>query len=162
MVRVGLMALLLLVAGCSAGDGSEPSETTGASEELQVMSISSEEPGQGPQRPRAVLAPSASTLSEAIGANVPESGSGTYLAAYWGEKPTGGYTMSVRSARLEGDRVTVRLSLKEPPRDAIVTQALTYPYAVAVIRDLSPAGKAFSFADERGRELDWPVRRAGG
>ena len=71
-------------------------------------------------------------------------------------------TMSVRSARLEGDRVTVRLSLKEPPRDAILTQALTYPYAVAVIRDLSPEGKAFSFADQRGRELDWPVRRAGG
>jgi hypothetical protein len=157
-----LVALLLLVAGCSAGDGSEPSETTGASEELQVMSISSEEPGQGPQRPRAVVAPSASTLSEAIGANVPESGSGTYLAAYWGEKPTGGYTMSVRSARLEGDRVTVRISLKEPPRDAILTQALTYPYAVAVIRDLSPEGKAFTFADEGGRELDWPVRRAGG
>jgi hypothetical protein len=162
MVRVGLMALLLLVAGCSAGDGSEPSETTGDSEELQVMRISSEEPGQGSQLPRAVVAPSASALSEAIGANVPESGSGTYLAAYWGEKPTGGYSMSVRSARLEGDRVTVRLSLKEPPRDAILTQALTYPYAVAVIRDLSPEGKAFTFADERGRELDWPVRREGG
>jgi hypothetical protein len=167
MVRVGLMALLLLVAGCSAGDGSEPSdeeppETTGASEELRVMRISSEEPGQGPQRPRAVVAPSASALSEAIGASVPESGSGTYLAAYWGEKPTGGYSMSVRSARLEGDRVTVRLSLEEPPRDAILTQALTYPHTVAMIRDLSPEGKAFSFADERGRGLDWPIRRAGG
>src|SRR5918994_1641295 len=167
MVRVGLMALLLLVAGCSAGDGSEPSdeeppETTGDSEELQVMRISSGEPGQGSQRPRAVVAPSASALSEAIGANVPESGSGTYLAAYWGEKPTGGDSMSVRAARLEGDRVTVRLSFKEPPRGALPTQALPYPYAVAVIRDLSPEGKAFTFADERGRELDWPVRREGG
>ena len=52
----------------------------------------------------------------------PDSGSGTYLAAYWGEKPTGGYSMSVRSARLEGSRVIVRLALKEPPRDAILTQ----------------------------------------
>jgi hypothetical protein len=97
-----------------------------------------------------------------IGAHVPDSGSGTYLAAYWGEKPTGGYSMSVRSARLEGNRVTVRLALKEPPRDAILTQALTYPYAVAVIRGLNPEGKDFSIVDENGRELGWPVRRVGG
>ncbi len=169
MLRVGLVVILLLLAGCSGG-GSEPSaeeasETTGASEkprDLRVEPITSDEPGQGPQRPRAVVAPSAAALSEAIGANVPDAGGGTYLAAYWGRKPTGGYAISARSARLEGDTVTVRLTLKEPPRDAILTQALTYPYAVAAIRDLYPAGKEFSFVDEEGRELDWPVRRAGG
>jgi hypothetical protein len=162
MVRVGLMMFLLLAAGCSFDD---PSETPEASEEprdLRVERISSDAPGQGPQQPRAVVAPSAAALSEAIGANVPDSGSGTYLAAYWGVKPTGGYSMSVRSARLEGNRVTVRLALKEPPRDAILTQALTYPYAVAVIRGLSPEGKDFSFVDENGRGLDWPVQRVGG
>jgi hypothetical protein len=106
--------------------------------------------------------PPTAALSGVIGAHVPDSGSGTYLAAYWGEKPTGGYSMSVRSARLEGNRVTVRLALKEPPRDAILTQALTYPYAVAVIRGLSPEGKDFSIVDENGRELGWPVRRVGG
>ena len=57
--------------------------------------------------------------------------------------------------------MTVRLALEEPPRDAILTQALTYPYAVAVIRELDPRGKDFSFVDEEGRELGWPVRRAG-
>ena len=148
MLRAGLVTLLLLVAGCSAGDGSE---------ELRVERISSDAPGQGPRQPRVVVTPSAAALSGAIGANVPDSGSGTYLAAYWGEKPTGGYSMSVRSARLEGSRVTVRLTLKEPPRGAIVTQALTYPYAVAVIRGLSPEGKDFSFVDDE--ELGWPVRR---
>jgi PrcB C-terminal len=164
------MVILLLVAGCSAGDGSEPSadaasETTEASEEprdLRADRISSDEPGQGPQRPRAVVAPSAAALSGAIDVKVPDSGSGTYLAAYWGQKPTGGYSMSVRSARLQGSRVTVRLTLKEPPRDAILTQALTYPYAVAVIRGLDPEGKDFSFIDEEGRELDWQVRSTGG
>ena len=162
--------LLLLAAGCSAGGGSkpsaeEPSETTGASEaprDLRVERISSDEPGQGPRRPQTVVAPSARELSGEIGASVPDSGDGTYLAAYWGEKPTGGYSMSVESARLEGDVVTVRLSLKEPPRDAILTQALTYPYAVAVVRDLDPRGKDFHFVDEEGRELGWPVRRTGG
>jgi hypothetical protein len=153
MARAGLMMLLLLAAGCSAGSSSEEPR------DLRVERISSDAPGQGPQQPRVVVAPSAAALSGAVGANVPDSGSGTYLAAYWGEKPTGGYSMSVRSARLEGDRVTVRLALKEPPRDAILTQALTYPYAVAVIRGLSPEGKDFSFVDENGRELGWPVRR---
>jgi hypothetical protein len=171
------MVLLLLGAGCSAGDDPEPSaeepsekagassEATEASEEprdLRVDRISSGEPGQGPRRPRVVVAPSATALSGATGAKVPGSGSGTYLAAYWGQKPTGGYSMSVRSARLEGSRVTVGLSLREPPRDAILTQALTYPYAVAVIRDLNPEGKDFSSVDEEGRELGWQVRSVSG
>ena len=157
MLRAGLIVLLVLTAGCSASNG--PDEEP---RDLQVERISSDAPGEGPQQPQAVVATSAAALSEAIGANVPNSGGGTYLAAYWGEKPTGGYSMSVRSARLEGSRVEIQLSLKEPPRDAILTQALTYPYAVAVIRDLSPEGKDFSLVDENGRELDWPVRRAGG
>jgi hypothetical protein len=159
MVRAGTVALLLLLAAaCSAGNDS-PSE---APRDLRVERISSGAPGQGPEQPEVVLAPSAAALSEAIGANVPDSGRGTYLAAYWGEKSTGGYSLAVESARLEGDRVTVRLALKEPPRDAIVTQALTYPYAVAVVRDLDPQGKDFSFTDQDGRELGWPVRLAGG
>jgi hypothetical protein len=153
MLRAGLVMLLLLLAGCSAGDGSEEPR------DLRVERISSDAPGQGPRQPQAVVATSAAALSGEVGANVPNSGSGTYLAAYWGEKPTGGYSMSVRSARLEGSRVTVRLALREPPRDAILTQALTYPYAVAVIRELDPGGKHFSFVDENGRALGWPVRR---
>jgi hypothetical protein len=155
MIRVGPIALLLLLAaGCSAGND-PPSE---APRDLRVERISSGAPGQGPEQPRIILAPSAAALSEAIGANVPGSGTGTYLAAYWGEKPTGGYSLAVESARLEGDRVTVRLVLKEPPRDAIVTQAPTYPYAVAVVRNLDPRGKDFSFTDQNDRELGWPVR----
>ena len=168
MVRVGLFLLLLLLAGCSAGGGSEPSgndprEETQAPEaphDLRVQQVSSEEPGQGPERPRVLVASSAREMSRAMNANVPDSGSGTYLAAYWGEKRTGGYSMAVESARLEEDRVTVRLALEEPPRDAILTQALTYPYAVAVIRDLDPQDKEFSFVDE-GRELGWQVRLVG-
>jgi hypothetical protein len=169
MVRAGTVVLLLLLAtGCSAGDGSEPSandsnETTEAPRELSVVRISSEAPGQGPQRPRVVLAPSAAALERETGASVPPNpGKGTYLAAYWGEKPTGGYSLAVRSARLEGDRVTVRLALEEPAPDAIVTQALTYPYAVAVVRGLDPGGKDFFFVGQRGRRLDWPLRRVGG
>jgi hypothetical protein len=97
-----------------------------------------------------------------MGVTIPDSGNGTYFAAYWGEKPTGGYSLAVRSARLEGDRVTVRLALEKPPPDAIVTQALTYPYAVSVVRGLDPEGKTLLFVDQRDRRLGWPVRRVGG
>ena len=165
MVRAGTIVLLLLLsAGCSAGNGSEPSadNPSEAPRELRVEQIFSGAPGQGSRQPRVILAPSATALSRAIGTNIPDSGEGTYLAAYWGEKPTGGYSLAVESARLEGDRVTVRLALREPPRDAIVTQALTYPYAVAVVRGPDLQGKDFSFVDEDGRELGWPVRRVGG
>jgi hypothetical protein len=159
MVRAGTIALfLLLVTGCSIGSNPEPP----ASEVLRVEQISAGAPGQGSERPRVIVAPSARALSTTIGENIPDSGKGAYLAAYWGQKPTGGYSLGVQSARLEGDRVTVRIALEEPPRDAVVTQVLTYPYAVAVVRDLDPKGKRFSFTDQGGRELGWPVRIAGG
>lgn len=167
MIRAATILLFLLVAvGCSSGNGSgasdRPPETSEEPRELPVERISSGEPGQGPGRPRVVLAPSAEALSAEIGGNVPSSGEGTYLAAYWGRKPTGGYSLSVESARRTGNEVTIHLVLKEPSPDAMVTQALTYPYAVALVRGLDPEDKRFSFVDGEGRELGWEVRRAGG
>lgn len=170
------LLLALLAAACSASgpeqSADKPSGSTDASSEtteppeeqrdLLVEQISSGVPGQGPESPEVTLAPSAADLSSATGTVVaPNSGDGTYLAVYWGLKPTGGYSLAVESARLEGNRVTVRLALQEPPPDAILTQALTYPYAMAVIRDLDLLEKDFSFVDQEGQELGWPVRRAG-
>ena len=167
MIRTANILLLLLVAaGCSADEGSgkseRPTETLQKPRELPVERLSSGAPGRGPERPRAIVASSAEALSREIGGNVPSSGKGAYMAVYWGRKPTGGYSLAVESARLEGDAVTVTLALKEPPPDAMVTQALTYPYAVAAVRGLDPEGKRFDFVDREGRELDWEVRRAGG
>ena len=88
---------------------------------------------------------------------MPDAGEGTYLAVFWGEKPTGGYSVEITSARVEGDRVTIRISLKDPPPDAMVTQALTYPYATAVIRNESLASKELLLEDQDGRKLDWKV-----
>jgi DNA ligase (NAD+) len=67
-----------------------------------------------------------------------------------GREPTGGYSLTVESACLSGSRVTVRLGLQEPLPDAILTQALTYPYMVAVVRDVDRHGKDFSFVDQDG------------
>lgn len=182
-MRAELLLLVVVCAaglavGCAARDGgssaTEPTdatdalpETTGVGEpdNLSVEQLTqrpfSDAPGR-PEQPMVVLAPSAAALSGELGQDVPDSGEGTYLAALWGEKATGGYTIAVEGARIEEESVVVRLALEEPPPDAMVTQAFTYPYTVAVIQGLDPAGKRFSFVDEDGQELDWPVRSVGG
>lgn len=163
MVRVGPILLLLLLSACSAsGNPDTPEESPPEPRDLVVEGISSGAPGQGPQRPQVVLAPSAEALSEELGAKIPDSGRGTYLVAYRGEQPTGGNSVNVTGARIEGGRVTVRFSLEGPPSDAIVTQVLTYPYAISVVRGLEPGGKEFTFESGNDERLDWPVRRVGG
>lgn len=163
-----LLILILLSAGCSTGGGSgetggnteassETREATSTSRELTLEQLASGSDGLGQRQ--VVVASSADALSEATGAQVPDGGEGAYLAAFWGEKPTGGYTMEFLSARLEGDRITVRLALEEPPPDAAVSQALTKPYAAAALRNVEPEGENFVLVDRDGRELDWPVRR---
>jgi hypothetical protein len=163
MARASLILLSLLLAACSAaGNKDSPEEKPVEPRDLKVEGIFSGAPGQGPQSPRVVVAPSASALSKELGVKIPDSGEGIYLISYWGEKPTGGHSLTIESARLEGDVVTVRLTLEEPPKDAMVTQALTYPYAAAVVRDVDLEGIEFSFVEENGRKLDWPVQRVSG
>ena len=50
-----------------------------------------------------------------------------------GSKPTGGYSIEVRGAYVEGDTLIVDASVKSPPPDAIVTQAFTSPYVVIAV-----------------------------
>jgi hypothetical protein len=63
-----------------------------------------------------MLAPLAADLSGEVDAKIPDSGRGTYLGAYSGERPTGGYSVNVAGARIEGGRVALRLPLRGPPR----------------------------------------------
>ena len=138
----------------------ETTQEAGTTEEtsgrVPLEQISSGSGGLGQRQ--VVVAPSAGALSEATGAQVPDAGEGTYLAAFWGEKPTGGYTMEILSALMEGNQIIVRIALKDPPPDAMVSQALTYPYAAAVIRGGVPADKELTFVTQGGRELNWPIR----
>lgn len=166
MVRVGPILLLILLSACSATGA--PDRSDGGSPEaqeprdLRVERVASGAPGEGPRDPRVVLAPSAEALSREIGAQIRGSGGGTYLVVYGGQRPTGGYSVGLAGARVEGELVTVRVSQEGPPPDAIVTQSLTYPYEVSVLRGVAPGGKSFSFVDGDGGELGWPVRRVGG
>jgi PrcB C-terminal len=163
MVRVGPILLLVLLSACStAGDPGPSDGGTPAARDLRVERVAAGAPGEGPDSPRIVVAPSAEALSGELGAEIRDSGGGAYLLVHRGQRPTGGYSVAVAGARVEGDRVTVRISLKDPPEDAMVTQSLTYPYEISVLRDLAPEGKTFSFVDGKGEKLDWPVRRVGG
>jgi hypothetical protein len=165
MVRVGPILLLILLSTCSTAGNPGPSDggppETQEPRGLRVERVASGAPGEGPRDPRAVLAPSAEALSRELGARIRGSGEGTYLVVYGGRRPTGGYSVGVAGARVAGDRVTVRVSLEDPPPDAIVTQSLTYPYEISVLRGLELEDKSFYLVDGEGRELGWPVRRVG-
>lgn len=163
MVRVGPILLLVLLSACStAGDPGPSGGGTPDAREVRVERVAAGSPGEGQDRPRVVVAPSAEALSGELGVEIPGSGGGTYLVVHRGERPTGGYSIAVAGVKVEGNRVTVRLSLEDPPPDAMVTQSLTYPYEISVLRDLTPEGKTFSFVNGKGERLDWPVRRIEG
>lgn len=158
--------LLILLSACSAGGVSGPSDGGSPEKpeprEVRIGRVAAGAPGEGPSRPGVVVAPSAEALSGELGAEIRSRGAGTYLAVYRGEKPTGGYSVGISGARVEGKRVTVRLSLEDPPSGAMVTQSITYPYEISVLRDVSPEDKSFSLVDGEGEKLGWPVRRVGG
>jgi hypothetical protein len=188
MYRALYPLLLLLLAGCAGMNPSSPENAkdppqNGAPEETRVSDgepveetaveetrrgarsvaareLSSGSFGQGRARPEVRVARSASELTQELGEEVRARGQGVYLAALWGRKSTGGYSVGLAGAREKGGRIVVRLSLKEPPRDAMVTQAITYPYVYVFVPGAAPEN--LTFTDEKGRELDWPVVEAGG
>lgn len=63
------------------------------------------------------------------------------VAVFAGEKPTGGFGISI-----EGSLAKARISLESPPEDAMVTQAITSPYAVFAV----PVGEEQSLSVELG------------
>ncbi|MGI6549935.1 MAG: beta-propeller domain-containing protein [Syntrophomonadales bacterium] len=58
---------------------------------------------------------------------------GQNIVLSWGEKPTGGYAITIDSLEVRGNTLTATYSLKAPAPGDIVTQAITYPEAKAVI-----------------------------
>ena len=50
------------------------------------------------------------------------------VAAFGGEKRTGGYSVAIEKS---GEKILIRLN--EPPPDAITTDALTYPFQLALV-----------------------------
>ena len=55
------------------------------------------------------------------------------IVAALGEKPTGGYGIEITQVSLRGSTLTVEAVATVPPKDAMLTQALTYPFDAASI-----------------------------
>lgn len=57
-------------------------------------------------------------------------GNNLYIAIGYGERPTGGYSISVNDLYLGENAIHITTNLIGPSKDETVTQALTYPYIV--------------------------------
>jgi hypothetical protein len=58
-----------------------------------------------------------------------------YLLVTYGEKPTGGYDVEITDITEEEGKLVVTANFTEPGEDEMVTQALTYPYDLAMLDD---------------------------
>jgi hypothetical protein len=58
-----------------------------------------------------------------------------YILVTYGLKPTGGYAVEITDVEIAGDRVIVSANFSVPGEDEMVTEALTYPYDLAVIEN---------------------------
>ena len=79
------------------------------------------------------------------------------ILAALGEKRTGGYAIRITQVSLRGSRLTVKARLTIPPKDAMVTQALTYPFdavwiAAARLENL-PKPLTVRLTDTQGKVL---------
>lgn len=57
-----------------------------------------------------------------------------------GEQRTGGYAVNIESIQLQGGELAVTGKATAPGADAIVTQALTYPYSAVLIPNTAADG----------------------
>jgi hypothetical protein len=58
-----------------------------------------------------------------------------YLLVTYGEKSTGGYSVEITDITEEEGKLIVTADFSEPGEDEMVTQALTYPYDLAMLED---------------------------
>jgi len=61
------------------------------------------------------------------------SGDSLYIYISWGEKRTGGYQVRIAEKNIGEHEIEITADFQSPAPDAMVTQALTYPYTVAVL-----------------------------
>jgi hypothetical protein len=67
--------------------------------------------------------------------DTPEVDFDTYFVVFitYGEQPSAGYFIQVRSVLRREDTVAIRTLLKEPPQDSMQAQTLTHPYVFVEI-----------------------------
>lgn len=75
---------------------------------------------------------------------------GAFFLVAWGERPTGGHRVTIDEIKRGAEGLEVRATLHAPPPGAVVTQALTYPYALAFAPGLKEEAVRFSVAEAGG------------
>lgn len=58
-----------------------------------------------------------------------------YILITYGEKPTGGYVVEIEEIKKQEETLVVTVEFTEPGEDEMVTQAITYPYDLAVVEE---------------------------
>ncbi|MBO8169224.1 MAG: protease complex subunit PrcB family protein [Thermoanaerobacteraceae bacterium] len=71
----------------------------------------------------------------------------TFFMVSWGEKPSGGYHVKIRNIEQKADKTIVRVEFSEPKPGEMVTEALTYPYAVEAVEGVVQEPVVFTTAD---------------
>jgi hypothetical protein len=56
------------------------------------------------------------------------------VVVFAGERPTGGWSVRITRVEQSGADCTVHYDVRRPPRGAMVTQVITHPYAVALVK----------------------------
>ncbi|MFP4616021.1 MAG: protease complex subunit PrcB family protein [Thiohalorhabdus sp.] len=111
----------------------------------------------GPAEPTAVRVPadgSDATGFDLSGLEVQEAqGTGTLVAIGGGTRSTGGYRLALDESAVtrQGRTLRVRVTVRAPPEDAMVTQALTRPCGVLRL----PEGGGLDRAEVRLGERTW-------
>lgn len=129
-----LLALLTFANGCTA--------VSGGTDEMTITTLGrgSSAVSQGPRT--AILATSDAEYQRIWREMVGGSGSApavdfsqnVVVFLFAGQRNTGGWNVEPRGAAMDGDTLVVDAAVNGPGPDMIVTQALTYPYAVAAVR----------------------------
>lgn len=142
VVMALLLVLLLLVAGCAQEE--VPSEPVNEQEEEITL------PDQLPDEIEAWIDDAKTTFA----AQTYELEGVLYLLVTYGEKPTGGYDVEITDIETREDQIVATVEFTEPGEDEMVTQALTYPYDLAMLDD---PGLPVEFI-ATGAESEVPVR----
>ncbi len=114
-ILVIFLSLLLLLVGCAQEGGDTDSPGT-----------------NGETMPAVIEAWVENSLTTFIGQSYSYDDR-LYILVTYGLKPTGGYTVEITDIDIRDDRVIVSANFRVPGEDEMVTEALTYPYDLAVI-----------------------------
>lgn len=150
MVLAGLILILMLgTAGCGSGPpDSQPPQDNGSPDVLNntvgkegFVRVSYDEL---PQEVKGWV-----DISREINlAQEKVFGNRRYILVTYGTKPTGGYTVEIKSVETSAAKISVEVKFTKPSKDQYVTQALTQPYDIVYIEPSHLPIEFFPVGDE--------------